>query len=811
MSRTHLVVGVAGLVLFSGLGSALASTGLGQTQERAETVLDGAGVAVSEPTQVVNDEVVLADLDPTGLPKRAVLVSRLTVAGPQREVIDPASTTNVRYLDRLGRPQVSPEGVVLVVGGERPRALTEARFDKPLPVAVHAQYARDGQVVPAAEIPGSSGEITITYTLTNTTAAPTQLTYPDAAGDDQRSEQPVFIPFQGSLSATLPESAELVQAPGAMLATDEQGRTIARWNVALFPPISEPIQELELTLRTQRAAIPAAQVLLQPTGTGQDPGADFSADLLSGSVEANSEVFDGLRTLDSAAGFLASGTDQLSAGLSALTAGAGGARAASQSLAQGVGALADGADAAASASGSLASGVGQVSDGADDVAAGSRQLAGALGQAATGARLLTDAADELSMAAGVDPGDALAPLIEGGAQIEVGLRQAAARVGGPADPILELLDPIEPDVDNNCPPGATAPPDDDCVTIYQSVRVLRDALAVLDERLADLDRRVARAQEALLEQATALSSISDEVADAARGGKALYEQLCTGTTPAIDAQACERLAAVAEAAGSALDTAAAALPDLDKLLPAIAALDELAATLTEAVAYALQSTERLLTGVETAGLALGEGSPGEPGLAAGMSALNAGLAELADQLDASQAALSGALGLLADGSRDLTAGLEDSATGARQLAGGSRQLAQGAQDAASGAQALAEGSTQVALGTREASSGAEELSSGLDALAGGVQDSAAVGRRLADGATSLQQEGTAPALSETLDASEQVALAEAWLEASAARARDALPYGPPEGAEGNVAYLFTLDEVPAPTSFWERIRAVFGG
>ena len=91
---------------------------------------------------------VLAELDATGLPERAVLISRITVEGPEREVIDPASGTNVRYLDRLGRPEVGPDGVVLVVGGERPSALTEARFDKPLPVAVHAEYAVGGAVVP---------------------------------------------------------------------------------------------------------------------------------------------------------------------------------------------------------------------------------------------------------------------------------------------------------------------------------------------------------------------------------------------------------------------------------------------------------------------------------------------------------------------------------------------------------------------------------------------------------------------------------------------------------------------------------------
>jgi hypothetical protein len=31
------------------------------------------------------------------------------------------------------------------------------------------------------------------------------------------------------------------------------------------------------------------------------------------------------------------------------------------------------------------------------------------------------------------------------------------------------------------------------------------------------------------------------------------------------------------------------------------------------------------------------------------------------------------------------------------------------------------------------------------------------------------------------------------------------------GAEGNAAYVFTLAEVPAPRSFWERLRGMLGG
>ena len=300
MIRTTLAIGTAGLVLLTVAGPASSAPGPVEARQGLSSAAPAAA-ATTQPAEIVNDEVVLAELDATGLPERAVLISRVTVNGPQREVIDPASGANVRYLDRLGRPEVGPDGVILVVGGERTSALTEARFDKPLPVAVHAEYAVGGSVVPAATVPGTAGDVTITYTLTNTTAEQTTLTYTDAAGQEQQSEQPVFIPFQGTLTVTLPEGADLVEAPDAMLATDEQGRTVARWNISLFPPISTPIQTVALTMRDDRAGVPGAKVVITPAGTDQDPATGFSSDLLTGANEGNGTLYEGLDALDAAA------------------------------------------------------------------------------------------------------------------------------------------------------------------------------------------------------------------------------------------------------------------------------------------------------------------------------------------------------------------------------------------------------------------------------------------------------------------------------------------------------------------------------
>ncbi len=92
-----------------------------------------------------------------------------------------------------------------------------------------------------------------------------------------------------------------------MLATDEQGRTVARWNISLFPPISTPIQKVALTMRDDRAGVPGATVVLTPAGSDQDPATGFSADLLTGATEGNGQLYEGLDELDAAAGQLARG------------------------------------------------------------------------------------------------------------------------------------------------------------------------------------------------------------------------------------------------------------------------------------------------------------------------------------------------------------------------------------------------------------------------------------------------------------------------------------------------------------------------
>ena len=414
-------------------------------------------------------------------------------------------------------------------------------------------------------------------------------------------------------------------------------------------------------------------------------------------------------------------------------------------------------------------------------------LAGALGDASSGAAALAKATERLARAAQADPGAQLSPLLTGGQQLEAGLDAAAARIGSPSDPVLDLTTPIPRDGDDTCPAGGVAPPDDDCVTVYQGVRALRDGLALVDHVVGQLLDHAEQIRAAGRQLSGDLETITSGANTAAQTAAQLYADLCQGDPVTLDAASCAQLKLVVDSASAAAGTAAEDLPIVGEVVAALKAIDQQVGAIDTAIDTALASTERLLAGVAALGRSVGRGTAGQPGLASAMAAVNAGLAQLADSLGQSQEQLASALTSVADGSGQLADGIDQAAKGAGKLADGSSQLADGAQAAAGGA---------------------DQLAHGLGTLAEGSGSAASAGHDLASGATTLHEDGTAPAAAAVLDSSTDPALADAWLAAAGARSADALPYGPPVGWTGQAAYAFSIEQVDAPQSLWDRIRSL---
>lgn len=763
-----LVTGLLLLALYA--GAAVSSAALG-----AAGAIPAQAAPPATTEALSNDEVVVATLDPSGLPEKARLISRLTSnGGPVREVADPSSVTNVRYLDRLGRPATSHDSVLVQVGGPGVRTtLTEARFDRPLPVAVQAQYQLGGKAVAPDSVLGSDAKVSVTYTITNTTARTETLRYVDGAGARHTEKQPVFAPFTGTMVVTLAPDVEIISAPRAVRMANASGATQLQWNLVLYPPLTSPQQVAKLVMRAPRAGLPAVSIRLSPAGSTADPAAKFALALLKSSNTGNAHLYTGLRELDRGAGSLATGSSELAAGLSQLAAGT---------------------SRAASGSGRLAGGLSDLATGVAKLAAGNAKLARALDKAATGAEQLAKASKTLATADTSASVNALTQLQSASSQLTASASTLAGRLGRATDP--QLPDPLpSPDADSVCDLDTDddGKPDkeydDDCVTVYQGLRALSAGLHSAALAASALVTNLDTASTAATEVSTGIAAAGELSGTAAVGATQLVGEVCQLPATVLTPQQCELLGQVASSASAAAQTVAATVDPLTKVLTAVGTAQAYGRVLAQAVNDSAAACDRLLSGIDALAAGMSSGDPNRPGLVEGLNSMTAGLGSLASGMQASF----GQLGTALSG-----------------LAAGNAQLATGVAQAAKGGEALAAGAGQLATGGTRAAGSAQQLATGIDQLATGAGQAAAGAADLAAGAQSLHKNGTSQMADAVRTASQDPAMVRSWLAAAGARAADALPYGPPEGATGHVVYLFDLPAQQAPAeSLWQRIRGWF--
>ena len=302
---------------------------------------------LSPQPPLVNEQLVTASLAPNGLPKSTELINRIVATNmPTQNVVSTTSTTNVRYLDRAGKPVVSGNTVQYPVGGPgQTTAATQADFSKPLPVALHAEYATSGdgeKGINPDSVAGRSGDMRVRYTVTNTSVEKQKITYTDAGGNERTVEQPVFSPFVGTMIATLAQDVALKDAGTAVVSTNNEGRTTLLWNLVLYPPLGNYQQDLIFKVNSASLQIPAVKLEVVPVENGQDPAVGFSAKLLSDSVAGNTKLADGLTELDSSAAKLANGASELTKAQAEASKATGQAYQGSKGIATGSKALASG-------------------------------------------------------------------------------------------------------------------------------------------------------------------------------------------------------------------------------------------------------------------------------------------------------------------------------------------------------------------------------------------------------------------------------------------------------------------------------------
>ena len=672
------------------------------------------GATKSDAT-LVNDEIVVASLDPTGLPIESQIISRLASnGGEQRTVLDPTSTANVQYLNQRGRPDITSDGIQVEVGGPEPQViLTQAIVDKPMPLAMHAQYTLDGEIVDPMNLLDANGSTGISYTITNIDTKEKKVSYKEADGTKKTEKVPVFAPLVGTLTTTVPRDWEITDTGKAAVTTDAAGDTVLTWSLVLYPPLGDYTQTVKFGAVMDRGSIPQTVLSAAPIRTSQDPAAAFSTSLLESSIEGNDSLASGVDQLNDQTLALATAASQLSDGI---TAAADGTEEASAGVSD---VLVPGTQGVAEGNKALAEGTAGVAEGATGLADASTDLAKATNELARGMPELTDAASEITK----------------------GAEELAAAVGSPTDPPLPRPTPTTTPT-----PGTLPTPSPSGQPIFPTPTSSPTAPITLEQAVR---ATTAAAQDLRLSLITHSNSLQETY----RGMVKVQIQFCLPPPPAppVTDPRCdefqEQMDALQQNVGQAYFNALGG----------------------EAVYVSLRGIQ---LSVDELSIALaGSEQPPQEGLVQALKALSAGI----------------------DATAEGVTGID---TGTEAVAEGGDELAKASKDVASGSEDLAELSSEVAFGT-------EEVATGLALLVPGIDEAAEGSAALATGSTDLQTQGTAELYNTIIETSDEPAQASAYLTASNKRAATALPYGAPEGAVGNAAYLMTMEAVvPNDTSPW---------
>lgn len=405
------------LVSACGLAALVVAPALAAQQASATSFVGQPVLATAPP--LVNEQLVTAQLDASGLANKTSLVNRIVANNqPQQDVKSQTSTVDLRFLNRSGAPEVVGNSVIYPVGGPGQTSVaTEARYDKPLPVALHAEYATPGNGAKGIDpdsVNGTSGDMSITYTVTNTSVEKQPITYTNADGVSTTTVQPVFAPFVGTLIAKLAPNVELTSAGTGIVNTTKDGTTSIQWNLLLYPPMGNYQQEMTFKVTGNSLSVPEVLMQAVPVTNDQDLAVGFSSDLLSQSLAGSTKLADALTALDSSTAKLAAGAADLAAGQQQ---------------------AADGTAAAA--------------NGSQGITVGAQELT-------TGLTGLSNALDEF---AGPN-----------------GLPKAAASAGLIADKVDELVDAIG---NANDPPINPTPPFPTKITLVQAARVAQAATTAI--------------------------------------------------------------------------------------------------------------------------------------------------------------------------------------------------------------------------------------------------------------------------------------------------------------------------------------------
>ena len=274
----------------------------------------------------------LAQGDANGELNRGTLVTQIQVDGSgqvQFQVPVP-SGGSPSDMDAFGGPNVVDGEAQYDIAVDGPQTMrTSQSFDTDdIPVKVDISATLDGQSIDPTDLAGQSGLATLTYTLTNTTSEPTDVSFLDAAGNTITQEMSIATPMAGSLDTNFDSSwTEVVSEQSDAVAQNGQGGTTVGATVPLMsPPIGETEASVVIEGRVDNAVIPAIDLkvaIIAPIDTSAGRQGVELAETTGGGLQTLYEGMELLSSPTEGLGFLAaglgtavSGADQIATGVS---------------------------------------------------------------------------------------------------------------------------------------------------------------------------------------------------------------------------------------------------------------------------------------------------------------------------------------------------------------------------------------------------------------------------------------------------------------------------------------------------------------
>lgn len=176
-------------------------------------------------------------------------VSQLTVQGPPDGSQDGDYTVPVpeggdlpRYLNKFGFISVdngeAQWDVKVEDGFANARSVSLFPQDGEPAISLDAEFTLDGEPVTAQEIVGKSGVVTATYTLTNNTTSPTEVTVEDLGGNEVTTTVEADVPLVAIAKTLLPYRFTGLNTGIGIQGADGRGNNQVQWIALPFRPLS---------------------------------------------------------------------------------------------------------------------------------------------------------------------------------------------------------------------------------------------------------------------------------------------------------------------------------------------------------------------------------------------------------------------------------------------------------------------------------------------------------------------------------------------------------------------------------------------